>query len=59
MEEKNERIENNIASLREKHGDKYTMIQYRMWSEFIDNGKHRQVASRVHNEGERRVSHSA
>ena len=45
MEERNGRIENNISSLREKHGDKFTMIQYRMWSELIDNGKHRWVAS--------------
>jgi hypothetical protein len=42
MEERNERIE-NISSLREKHGDKFTLIQYRMWSELIDNGKHRWV----------------
>ena len=45
MEERNERIEKNISSLREKHGDKFTMIQYRMWSELIDNGKHRWVVS--------------
>ena len=43
MEERNERIENNVSSLREKHGDKFTLIQYRMWSELIDNGKHRWV----------------
>ena len=43
MEERNERIENIISSLREKHGDKFTMIQYRMWSELMDNGKHRLV----------------
>ena len=38
MEERNERIENNIPSLREKHCDRFTMIQYCMWSELIDNG---------------------
>ena len=43
MEEKNDRIESIISSLREKHGDKFSMIQYRMWSELIDNGKHKQV----------------
>ena len=41
MEERNERIEGTISSLSEKRGDKFTMIQYRIWSELIDNGKHR------------------
>lgn len=46
MEEKNDRIE-GISSLREKHGDKFSMIQYRMWSGLIDNGKHSKYSNNV------------
>ena len=41
LEEKNERIEEVVRSLRKKHNDQYTSIQYRLWSEMIDIGTHR------------------
>ena len=41
LEEKNDRIEDIVRSLREKHGDHYTAIQYRLWAEMTDIGMHR------------------
>ena len=41
MEEKNERIEDVVKSLRKKHEDCYTSIQYRLWAEMMDIGTHR------------------
>ena len=41
LEEKNKRIEEMVRNLRKKHNDRYTSIQYRLWSEMIDIGTHR------------------
>jgi len=41
MEEKNERIEDLVKSLRKKHEDRYTSIQYGLWAEMMDIGTHR------------------
>lgn len=41
LEEKNERIEDIVQSLRKKHDGRYTSIQYRLWAEMIDIGTHR------------------
>ena len=30
-----------FCTLREKHGDHYTTIQYRLWAEMVDIGTHR------------------
>lgn len=43
LDEKNNRIEEIVLSLREKHGDKYNTIQYRLWAEMIDVGTHKYV----------------
>ena len=31
LEEKNKRVESTISSLCEKHGNRFTIIQYRLW----------------------------
>ena len=41
LEEKSNRVEGLIHTLKEKHGDEYTTIQYRLWAEMIDIGTHR------------------
>lgn len=43
LEEKNERVEKVIAALREKHANKFTTIQYRLWSEMVDVGTHKSL----------------
>jgi len=39
-EEREEKVTKCMASLREKHADKYTPMQYRIWSELIVNEAH-------------------
>ena len=41
LEEKNERVQETVQKLRKKHNDRYTTIQYRLWSEMIDVGTHK------------------
>jgi len=41
LEKKSNRVEGLIHTLKEKHGDEYTTIQYRLWAEMIDVGTHR------------------
>ena len=41
LEEKTNRIEDIVCTLREKHGDHYTTIQYHLWAEMVDTGTHR------------------
>ena len=41
LDEKNNRVEDLVCTLREKHGDHYTTIQYRLWVEMVDIGTHR------------------
>lgn len=41
LDEKNNRIEDVVSTLQEKHGDRYTTIQYRLWAEMVDIGTHR------------------
>ena len=43
LEEKNKRVESTISSLREKHGNRFTTIQYRLWGEMIDVGTHKYI----------------
>ena len=38
---KNNRVEDIVCTLREKHGDHYTTIQYCLWAEMVDIGTHR------------------
>ena len=40
LDEKNRRVEKLASSLREKHGDTFTKIQYRSWAEMVDVGTH-------------------
>ena len=40
QEEKLERVDDLIDELKEKHGTKYNAVQYRMWAETIDSGRH-------------------
>jgi len=37
---KEEKVTKCMASLKEKHTDQYTPMQYRIWSELIVNGAH-------------------
>ncbi len=41
LEEKNERVEEIVANLRQKHGTQFTSIQYRLWAEMVDVGTHK------------------
>ena len=41
LEEKNERVEGFMAELREKHGIRFTSIQYRIWAEMLDVKSHK------------------
>ena len=41
LEEKSNRVEGLIHTLKQKHGDEYNMIQYRLWAEVVDVGTHR------------------
>ena len=43
LEEKNERVEKIVTSLREKHANRFTTIQFRLWAEMVDVGTHRFV----------------
>jgi len=43
LDEKNRRVEKLASSLREKHGDTFTKIQYRLWAEMVDVGTHKYV----------------
>ena len=40
QEEKLERIDDLIDQLKEKHDTKYNVMQYRIWAETIDTGRH-------------------
>ena len=40
LDEKNNRVEDIVCTLREKNGDHYTTIQYRLWAEMVDIGTH-------------------
>ena len=42
-EEKAERIEDTVDQLKEKHGNKYTLVQYRIWAETMESGQHSSV----------------
>ncbi len=44
-EEKLERVDEMVDELKSKHGTAYTNIQYRVWAETIDTGRHRSVDS--------------
>ena len=39
LEEKSDRLEGHINTLKHKHGDEYSMIQYRLWAELAHTGK--------------------
>ena len=41
LDEKNNRVEEIVTNLREKHGSLYTSIQYRLWAEMVDVGTHK------------------
>ena len=41
FEEKNKRVDKIVASLCEKHSERFTTIQYRLWAEMLDVGSHR------------------
>ena len=40
IEVKSDRIEGIANDLKERHGEKYTRIQYKLWAEVIDSKKH-------------------
>ena len=42
-EEKAERIEDVVDQLKEKHGNQYTLVQYRIWAETMESGQHSSV----------------
>lgn len=42
MEEKNERVNNIVTQLREKHENVYNGVQYRLWAEMIDVGTYKE-----------------
>ena len=35
-----QRIDSLASELKEKHGDKFTIIQYKLWAEALDVNKH-------------------
>ena len=41
LDEKKKKELKTFCTLREKHGDHYTTIQYRLWAEMVDIGTHR------------------
>lgn len=43
IEEKNQRVQELIRSIQDKHGEKFTKIQYRLWAEMIDVGTHKSL----------------
>ena len=43
LEEKNERIEDFIRKLHDKHKDKFSKIQHRLWAEMLDVGTHKSM----------------
>ena len=43
LQEKNSRIEEYIEQLKDKHQDKYSRIQYRLWAEMVDVGTHKSI----------------
>ena len=43
IEEKKQRVQELIRLTQDKHGDKFTKIQYRLWAEMIDIGTHKSL----------------
>ena len=43
LEEKQDRIDEIVDKLREKHNNKYTSLQYRVWAETIVAGQHEDI----------------
>ena len=41
LEAKNNRVEEVVTNLRQKHGTRYTTVQYRLWAEMVDVGTHK------------------
>lgn len=41
--EKNDNVEELVTELRQKHGDRFTTIQYRLWAEMVDVGTYKYV----------------
>ena len=41
LDAKNNRVEEVVTNLRQKHGTQYTTIQYRLWAEMLDVGTHK------------------
>ena len=39
----NASIEDTVDQLEEKHGNQYTLAQYRIWAETMENGQHSRV----------------
>ena len=35
-----ERIDNTVDELKQKHGNSYTVVQYRVWAETMEAGHH-------------------
>ena len=45
MDEKTKRIGNLVTTLKTKHGNQFTTIQYRLWAEMLDVGTYRFVGN--------------
>ena len=41
LKEKNDRVDGLVSDLRQKHGDSYNTVQYRMWAEMLDVGSYK------------------
>ena len=41
LERKNERIEDNIRRLHDQHGNNFSKVQYRLWTEMLDIGTYK------------------
>jgi len=41
LDAKNDRVEEVVTNLRQKHGTRYTTVQYRLWAEMVDVGTHK------------------
>ena len=41
IDERNERIEDFVCQLRDRHGSKYNQLQYRLWAEMLDVKTHK------------------
>jgi len=41
LDAKNNRVEEVVTNLRQKHGTRYTTVQYRLWAEMVDVGTHK------------------